>query len=90
MKTFEDALASVFCLDPKKPRRFPIEIENSMDMVSEVLESPNGLAYLNALVEAMRGRVPKGFKKRDVMASLALTAFCAGIRVGQEMEKREL
>jgi hypothetical protein len=88
MKTLEEALDIV--LVGSSPDR-SMDFENMRDLMESIQRSEKACYYLAVMPRTVAKNAPKRMKlkKRDIMASIALTAFANGIRVGQEMEKQD-
>jgi hypothetical protein len=89
MKTFDEAIKVVF-IQHKEGGPDEREISNMRDIMGSIMGCERAAVYLAMLTRGICEGAPKRIGKKYLIASTALTAFAAGIRVGQEMEKREL
>lgn len=85
MKTLEEALPILAIPIAEGDAAMPLELVNQTDVARSVMECPDALDYIMFMVQMFKNRPDD--QPGDICASIAMTAFIAGIRVGQEMEK---
>lgn len=97
MKSFEEALPVVYVQKTEDGSPDPVEVQNFLGLVREVTTHEPARTYIGELIEITdQGREEKVRPNGEIevdddyLRSLAFSAFVAGIRVGQEMEKQEL
>jgi hypothetical protein len=89
MKTFDEALTASMTTRAGRS----MVVQNMKDLYETVMNSDGGQSFLEFMIATYAATAPKIKKRKQAelaVFGLVMTAFVSGIRVGQEMEKRDL